>query len=76
MKIFIELLVVVVLAVILPMGICEVTFPMGGLGSSICGHNGWIQVFLFLAIGIAIAIAREGARRKLAQPAPERSMSG
>jgi len=67
MKTFVEFLLVVVFSIGAPMAVCEVTFPMGGLGSSICGHNGWIQVLVYFLIGTTIVLVRANSRRKAVQ---------
>ncbi len=67
MRALIEFLLVIAFSLGAPMAVCEVTFPMGGLGSSICGHNGWIQIFVYFVIGTTIVLLRTVARRKAAR---------
>ena len=54
MRILFELLVVVAISIAVPMAVCEIIFPMGGFGATICGHKGWIQIFLYFLVGTAI----------------------
>ena len=63
MRTVLELLLAFLVAILVPMGVCEAVFGLGiRSGEMICGHNAWIQIFGLLILGIIVVGIRAANR--------------